>query len=228
MPTTARKIASSAPAPSTRAAASAATTNAEKARALIAMLEAKSGSTPAVAPDRLRDWARDLVETVEKSRKEPSSPPRPAAKAKLFSTAPPRLEAVTKEPPTARPSTSSASAHKAQAAEPEILPRAAPPSSRMRAAPKGRMTLTAPRQQDPVAAASQTPVESAEIAPSEIRKLVQATVDPATMTREHPAIIAMTLVGKPSIEQAGALRSLPGGQVRAVHRALRTLEARVT
>ena len=40
---------------------------------------------------------------------------------------------------------------------------------------------------------------------------------------EHPAIVAITLVGRPALEQAAALRALPRGQARAVHRALRML-----
>ena len=41
---------------------------------------------------------------------------------------------------------------------------------------------------------------------------------------EHPAIVALTLQARPPLEQAVALRALPRGQARAVHRALRMLE----
>jgi hypothetical protein len=54
-----------------------------------------------------------------------------------------------------------------------------------------------------------------------IRALVaQGLAVPET---EHPAIVALSLDGKPPLAQADALRALPRGQARSVHRALRML-----
>ncbi|WP_179380984.1 hypothetical protein [Jannaschia marina] len=183
--------------PDRKPAAALPVTNAEKARALIAMLEPGEKQAAAHSPEQLRAWARDLIRTVEGSGRGAGtvSPPSPKPKRHaLFSKAAPTLTA----PPAAAPT------------RPEpVRPRAA-----------ARMTLAAPVQHEPVAAAA----PDVRLPPADVRRIVEATVEPATLAREHPAVIAMTLIGKPTIEQAAALRRLPGGQVRAVHRALRQFE----
>ena len=195
-------------------------TNADKARALIAMLE-NGGDGASVPSERLRDWARDLVNTVER-RPGQTQPPRtasPAAReaaapARLFSTAPPVL---TEGPPVAVPQSAPA-AH-----APDAVPACEPVS---RTATAGRLTLTAPMPHaEKPAARSAVPSVPPVHAPADIRRLVDATVDPGSVAGEHPAVIAMTLAGKPPLEQAGALRRLPTGQIRAVHRALRQIES---
>lgn len=185
----------------TRGAADPAT-NADKARALIAMLEQGRDAPTDVPPDRLRDWARDLIRTVEGSAPA-AAPSQPAAqrRRRLFSADAPKLA------PTS----------------PAAPPRAAPPAPQ--SAPTGRLTLTAPMPHSPEGPAkAASPALHSTFSTAEVRKVVDATLDPATLGREHPAIIAMTLLGKPTLEQASALRSLAGGQVRAVHKALRQLE----
>ena len=175
-------------------------TNADKARALIAMLEGGAGKAKGdISEARLRDWARDLVETVEKSATPaPSRDPAP----------------MTAPPPRADP--------------PRLFTRAAPVLTAEPAAPRppaARLTLGAPMPHVPATPASRPVARPAILSRDDVTKLVAATVDPASLSREHPAIVAMTLAGKPSLEQAAALRALPGGQMRAVHRALRQLEA---
>lgn len=177
--------------PDTMIPTAAPVTNADKARALIAMLEKKEGAAD-VPPERLRDWARDLIRTVERETAKPAE--APVVRRRLFTKAPPKLT----PPPVAR-------------ATAENTP--------------SRLTLTAPMPHTPATPARSTPsIGQGVHAPEDVRKILDATLDPAALSREHPAIIAMTLLGKPSLEQASALRTLPGGQVRAVHKALRQLE----
>ena len=184
-------------------------TNAEKARALIAMLEQGQDAPQGVPPERLRDWASDLIRTVEAGqagagRVKVPEPPAPAPtlrRRSLFKTAAPTLTATPTTPPATPPVRATA--------------------------PVGRLNLTAPMLHDPHGAQipdATAPKIQAMFNPVNVRKVIDATIDPATIAREHPAVIAMTLMGKPSIEQAASLRSLPGGQVRAVHKALRQLE----
>lgn len=171
-------------------------TNAEKARALIAMLEPGNAAPAGVPPERLRDWASDLIRTVEGGKGPAADVPAPRRR-RLFTKAPPKL---TPEP----------------AAEPARVRVESQPS---------RLTLTAPMPHTPAGpTASAHPSSPSAYSAEDVRKIIDATIDPATLAREHPAIIAMTLLGKPSMEQAGALRNLPGGQVRAVHKALRQME----
>lgn len=178
-------------------------TNADKARALIAMLERGSEAPAGVPPDRLRDWARDLIQTVEGGAPaEPPAPPPTVRRRRLFAADAPKLAPAPAAPAPPPPASASA----------------AP-------APTGRLTLTAPMPHSPEAPAQATrPAVPSTFSTVEVRKVVDSTIDPASLGREHPAIIAMTLLGKPTLEQARALRSLAGGQVRAVHRALRQLE----
>ncbi|CTQ49082.1 hypothetical protein [Jannaschia donghaensis] len=170
-------------------------TNAEKARALIAMLEPGQAAPEGVSPERLRDWANDLIRTVEGEA--PKAPP--PRRRRLFTKAPPTLSTPVSPQPTGGTPTS----------------------------PASRLNLTAPMPHRPQAqAGSGVSTDPSVFAAADVTRIVDATLDRATLAREHPAIIAMTLLGKPSMDQASALRSLPGGQVRAVHRALRQLEAR--
>ncbi|SFJ42020.1 hypothetical protein [Jannaschia pohangensis] len=177
--------------------------NAEKARALIALLEAREqGAAGTQAPpEHLRDWARDLIRTVEARRADPKTEPAQAptkAPVRLFSTAAPRLTDPVAPPPQAKPISEPA----------HDVPR----------------ELAAAVAQPPTPSGRTATMASPTLAPAEVRKLIDGAFDPAMMAREHPAIIAMTLVGKPSMEQAAALRSLPSGQVRAVHKALRQMQ----
>ncbi len=182
--------------------------NAEKARALIGMLEQGGTASASVPPERLRDWAADLIRTVEGARAAapatsapaigPARPGQPApgpARRSLFTNAPPRLAPATPVP-------------------------AAPPP---RPAQTGRLTLTAPMPHRAVVDTVPA-VETGVLTPAQVRRIVFETIEAGTLGREHPAIVALTLMGKPTLEQAAALRRLPGGQVRAVHRMLRQLE----
>jgi hypothetical protein len=198
MPNTAGKPA----VPLTRAAAASPASNAEKAHALIAMLGTGGTNATSIAPERLRDWARDLVETVEGRAGMAQTPaPSPAAPktTRVFTKPAPRLR-LDPVAPTA------------DASEPVRRPTVGP-----------RLTLTAPEPYRPDRRA-ETPLQSTMLAPDSVHRLIAETFDTASMAREHPAVIAMSLMGKPSLEQASDLRALPGGQVRAVHRALRQLE----
>jgi flagellar motor switch protein FliG len=55
---------------------------------------------------------------------------------------------------------------------------------------------------------------------------VRVTVPEEALADEHPAIAALMLSGRPPLEQAGILRRLPAGGIRATHRYLRHLERR--
>ncbi|SDY45067.1 hypothetical protein SAMN05444004_101472 [Jannaschia faecimaris] len=168
-------------------------TNAQKARALIAMLEKGHDGSADVPAERLRDWANDLIRTVEAERPKPSV--APAQRRRLFTKAPPKLTVAA---PSTRP-----------------VPEGQP----------SRLTLTAPTPHRSAPTMKPAPsLTPAIFTQGDVRKVIATTIDPVTLAREHPAVIAMTLLGKPSMDQASALRSLPGGQVRAVHRALRQLE----
>lgn len=188
------------------------TSNVQKARALITMLETGGGA--GVPADRLRDWARDLVETVERrpaapDATDPKEQPRPA---RLFSNPAPVL---TKPgaPLAPKPMQN-------QVPTPHALPSSAARPDRPR-----RMTLTAPMPHSEASLARPAmPNVPAIHAMADVRKLVDGTADPGTLEREHPAVIALTLAGKPPLEQAACLRRLPGKQARAVHRALRQIE----
>lgn len=231
------------PAPPRKATptAPAETTNAGKARALLAMLEQGSDASAAgIEPERLRAWARDLVETVERRRaaseSEGATPAALEPKARLFKTPAPKMMPASggaAVPDTAeRPSGPQIGAATAEV-RPQNLPVQPVSAARLAAAAAFRLPEAAPTP----AALSDLPVQhvtegvrpSTEVAPAmltrmEVRRLIDATTDPETLAREHPAIIAMTLVGRSTLEQAAALRRLPGGQVRAVHRALRLME----
>ena len=205
------------PAPPRRAgpATTPASANAEKARALMAVLEqGGDGSAAGVAPDRLRDWARDLVETVERRRPATDAAAGPASAA--AASGPSRPVDVGTAPPARVFSTAAPVLNESRAETP-------PPPTRPAAAARFRLSAPSPLAPPPAAAsATSTPVAARPAA--EVRALIAGTVDPSTLGDEHPAVIAMTLVGRPTLEQAATLRRLPGGQVRAVHRALRRLE----
>ncbi|WP_299843484.1 hypothetical protein [uncultured Jannaschia sp.] len=221
-----------------------AVTNPEKARALLALLEA--GDTSKVPPERLRDWASDLVRTVERQKAD--------AKAQKAEAPAPRPRAAETAPPRAPVAAAPAAVAPAKAApEPKREPgqprrsrlfRSSAPTLAQGTAPQSatpaipaapvRPAPTAPASQAPhlprpmTAVGRQSQPQAVQVRPmptrAQVRAMVNAAVNPATLPDEHPAVIALTLTGKPSIEQAKALRSLPGGKVRAVHRALRQLE----
>ena len=189
---------------------------ADKARALLSILEPGKGAPSDVPPDRLRDWANELIRTVEGEKAAAAAAPAPAAPVKpvrraLFTKAPPTLSRPPERTPPAVP------------AAPAPRRAAATPAT---SAPASRASLSAPLPHE----TEDRPADTASITPplfaaADVARIVEATLDSATLGREHPAIVAMTLLGKPTIEQAAALRTLPGGQVRAVHRALRQMEA---
>lgn len=219
--------------------------NPEKARALLALLEA--GDTSKVPPDRLRDWASDLVRTVERQKAgtkartaDTKAPTAALPKARPVGgyTAPPPMPAapaVAAAPAGTAPETQQAPSQPKRAR----LFRSPAPTLRTPAAPRAAMPKApvAPAR-TASAPASHLPREIEQAAPrvrptpgplrgmltrAEVRAVI-ATVDSAVLPGEHPAVIAMTLTGKPSLEQARTLRSLPCGKVRAVHSALRQLE----
>lgn len=249
------------------------TSNADKARALIALLESGGGAgAEGIPAARLRDWARDLVETVERAappaparKPEPRSEPEPQSESqsesqpeprsevkpeprltasrgappRLFTKAPPVL--VDRAPPAA-PVTPAATAS-APPAPSYVAPPVAPPPvaaspvaapvaaySEAARASAPRMTLGAPVPHMPPQPQTGGAARPAILSRHEVDRLVASIVDPAgdpaSLGREHPAIVALTLLGKPTLKQAAVLRALPGGQMRAVHRALRQLEAR--
>lgn len=189
--------------------------NAEKARALMAMIEqGGDGSAAGVAPERLRDWARDLVETVERRQREGRLPPgssKPAARTAAAATA----DAAVGPARPARLFTTAA---------PVLIDAPAPAPQHVAARPWAAVTQPGYDAPMPYAPPHAAAPPSAMRARAELRSLIEATVDPENLAREHPAVIAMTLAGRPTLEQAAALRRLPGGQTRAVRRALRQLE----
>ncbi len=181
--------------------------NAEKARALMTLLEPGGTGRATVSPERLRDWARDLVDTIERKQvpavARSVTPGRTPAHASgvrtLFRSAPPTLL------PTA-PAVGMASMRRDVS-----VPPAANGGARE------------PHDGAPSPAASRTAtIGHARI---EVRRIIAAAVDPEAIDGEHPAVIAMTLQGRPSREQATTLGRLPGRQARAVHAALRRMEA---
>ena len=197
---------------------------ADKARALLSILEPGKGAPSDVPPDRLRDWANELIRTVEGEKAAAAAAPAPAAPVKpvrraLFTKAPPTLS----RPPERTPPAAPAPRRAAAAPAPAPVRAAATPAT---SAPASRASLSAPLPHE----TEERPADTASITPplfaaADVARIVEATLDTAMLGREHPAIVAMTLLGKPTIEQAAALRTLPGGQVRAVHRALRQMEA---
>ncbi len=211
-------------------------TNADKARALMALLDGDGGA--GIPPARLQDWARDLVETIERSGPPVADPkeriaipairPRRMAKPRLFAGAAPVL--VERAPPLML-----------QPAQ-RVAPPAPKPPVTVPVAPRPVVVphASAAPLHPGIAGAAVTPASTglppsrlappAILARASVARLIAATVDPlgdpALLAREHTVVIAMTLLGKSTLQQASALRMLPGGQMRAVHRALRRLEAR--
>ncbi|UWQ18446.1 hypothetical protein [Jannaschia sp. M317] len=200
-------------------------TPAEKAQALLALLGEEAGAigvrgTPPGAPisdDHLRRMARDLISQVEArppktTPAEAATDPGPGPKRTLFRN----------PAPLAQPMPETASAPRAaRAPAPEDSPAMPARADLTPPRPERQARLSVPRPFAP-------PAEVARPAPvlpmSEVRRLIAEGVDAEAPGREHPAVVALTLDGLPPLEQAAALRRLPRGQVRAVHRALRLLE----
>ena len=200
----------------------------DRAQALLALLgeDARKiglGGTTAgsaeIPQDRLRLLARDLIAQVEGQRAaQPGSkaPAPPVARAEPS----PIDEGIGRRQLFSSPSPLSR-----RAAQPEAdrASPAAPP-----AAPEPRIQAVVARPETmPTPMAQPRPAAPAArmLSADEVRRLVHEGYDPALSGAEHPAIVALTLEGKPPLQQAAALRELPRGQVRAVHRALRLLEA---
>ncbi|CUH40668.1 hypothetical protein JSE7799_03403 [Jannaschia seosinensis] len=268
-------------------------TNAEKARALIALLGDSSDGTRAsdIPPERLRAWARDLVQAVESRR--------PAATERVRAALEPLLltPQMTGAKPEDEEASSVAPADKATQEVPRLFSRPAPalssdpetrnvlcealeivnPRHRPRpeivllpekdaastAAPRGDTDKGQARSaaagaaggtaevrakgephnrpenaagsarlhpdaaHDPAPASKPAPARSPRrLTPAQARTraLIRANVDQDHMMREHPAVIAVALLGRSSMDQAQALRTMQGRQVRAVHRILRDLD----
>ncbi|MCK0168243.1 hypothetical protein MWU52_11820 [Jannaschia sp. S6380] len=168
------------------------TGTARKARALLSMIEGR-GDVPAdVPPERLRDWARDLVETIERGRADASPQARPAKPApRLFTHGAPTL----------------------------TMPETGSSGAEVRVPDK-----PAAASQAPTSGAGRTDVAKFVLPRVEVGEIIETRLDRDHLRGEHPAIIARTLIGRRSLDQAALLRTLPGPQMRAVHRALRQLE----
>lgn len=197
-------------------------TPADKAQALLALLgddarkmglggAAQSASGAEFSQDHLRRMARELIAQVEGQGSTPkpkAAPPpevvRPAAPASEESE---RRHVFSRAAPLAP--------------VPAIRPQArteAPPATMPGARPQ--IVSAMPTPMAPARVVRPIPIHSAQ----EVRRLVRDGYDHSAPGREHAAIVALTLEGKPPLEQAAALRQLPRGQIRGVHRALRLLE----
>ncbi|MGB3407631.1 MAG: hypothetical protein WBA67_09060 [Jannaschia sp.] len=208
----------------------AAASPADKAQALLALLgdDARgmglaTKATPGadIPPEHLRRMARDLIAQVEAQSRKPqrkSAPPDSATarrdshiaddpeRRQVFSRAAPL--ALQADPPVAMPPPVASTAPVASQAPQSLAKTAASP------VPTPLSYIEPPSPPVMLTAA-------------EVRRLVAEGFDPATPGREHPAIVALTLQGRAPLQQAAALRLLPRGQVRGVHRALRLLETSV-
>jgi len=193
------------------------TSSKEAARALLSMLGEGASGGEAVPDAQMRLLARDLLAQVE-GRPPPEKPPgpeperAPERRRKLFSRAKPLAP-----PPEAE----------APQPEPVAAPSVAPPSEPGRAQVDPRQAL-APSELPtsfaaPVRRTRRTPPVSI-LSAGQVRKLAMQGIELGET--EHPAVIALALRGRPPLEQAVALRALPRGQARAVHRALRMMEGR--
>lgn len=195
-----------------------------RAQALLAMLGdsakgmgldggAQGGSIP---PEQLRQMARDLVAQVESregsGRSKPSVPARPAPASATASV----TDTASSPDPAPRRSLFSKPAP-LTTSDPDPVAEVAISQAQVRHA---RFSMPAPIQP---AARPQT--ASILLPKDDLRRLVTEGLDPSHPGREHPAIVALTLEGLPPLEQAAALRRLPRGQARGVHRALRLREA---
>lgn len=183
---------------------------------------------PALRRPKVRKVAAKRV-AAEPAPKAKADPSRRARPANLFTAAAPRMAdwkvpvtlPVQRIPQQAymRPAlllTDPVKVPPSDAATPE--PAAAPetpPEAEAAPQPEARRPLPPPLPEPPF-------VKPANW--DEVRSMIGRTVDPVAMAREHPAVIAMTLVGRPTLDQAAAFRGLPAGQVRAVHRVLRQME----
>ncbi|WGH80162.1 hypothetical protein [Jannaschia ovalis] len=210
----------------------------DAARALLEMLE--SGQS-APAPVHLRDLAAQLVAEVEARRADSGTPARdepgdvaraparhsPEGRAPRAADDPRAAGRLTLRPPRAPDPMPAADAPGAPAPESadsrRLFSKAAPMALPAAASPRSRLTLSLPRPL--VAEDRSTPALAPGHSPEDVRKIVAAARDPQGLGREHPAIIAIGLEDRSPRDQAAALRKLGGGQVRAVHRALRQLAA---
>ena len=262
------------------------TTNAEKAHALMSLLESPSRGegTSNVAPERLRAWARDLVEEVERrkdtriredyeikrslvlasemggsktDREDLSSYDELAEGSevpKLFSRPAPRLsdhpetrnllcEALEIVNPKKRPKPKIVLLPETEGQEGDLLFRGASrdrenhlqetgnvkavkqpmfASSKANDVDFGRERHGAAREgRSNTTHSLLRPLTEAQ---TKARDLISAGIDPNQMGQEHPAVIAVALLGQSSRDQARTLRTMPGRQVRAVNRLLREIE----
>ncbi|MFO6464898.1 hypothetical protein ACK8OR_10935 [Jannaschia sp. KMU-145] len=199
------------PNPKTACPSPAETTDADKARALLAMLD--SPDRTARPPAHLRDFARALVASVEGARagRHPVVAPGPGARLR-----------VSRKPGAERAAVAPSRTRLFQ----NILPLTLSPEPRVDCGPvaRPRLNLSAPMP-IPDRAMADPSIPSPLLGRSAVRRLIETTTDPSGFAREHPAVIASAMAGRPPLEQAAKLRQLSGGRIRAVHRALREIEA---
>ncbi|PWJ17405.1 hypothetical protein [Jannaschia seohaensis] len=222
----------------------------DAARALLSMLETGAGAPASgtVPEAQMRRLARDLISQVERR-----PPPGPAetptsapARRTLFSRIAPLAASMKASDARADPApapdprpdreptaVSAPEPPRVEAPPPERRAPLAPASERRVAAPPVERAgwaypaTTAPSPQGlPSRLVVSTRSRRQAVAPvtlplEQVRKLALQGI--AMGEAEHPAIIALTLQGQAPLEQAAALRALPRGQARAVHRALRML-----
>ena len=177
------------------------------ARALLAMLgEGQGGAQP--APDaEMRRMARDLLAQADAEAGQAG----PAAAAR-GPQVPPLRRVFSRAAPLAGPAAPVARD------EPEPargMPAAAHPGPAADADPVLPTALAA--------TAAVRPHRSPVLVPARVRAILEAAGRPRQ--GEHPIIVALGLEGRTPLAQAEALRAMPRGQARVVHRALRQLQA---
>ncbi|GIT91642.1 hypothetical protein JANAI62_20990 [Jannaschia pagri] len=211
----------------------------DRAQALLALLgedgsiDTQGGAAP-MPPERLRELARDLIAQVE-ARSGGSEPSGDEVRAAPPGAAPnPEPQEEDGTSPAHPLGTHRVFRSDAPLAFSEVLEQTAPPPD-----PQPVETPTQPAVEptdDHVSlpeVLSPTPQPQADqLAPSspllsqdDVMRLVDGGIDRQAVSQEHSHIIALSLRNLPPLDQAAALRALPRGMVRAVHRAMRLIEA---
>ncbi|MEM9796296.1 MAG: hypothetical protein AAF919_07390 [Pseudomonadota bacterium] len=226
------------------------------ARDLIAQVERRKTTAPAV-PDPQHPTRSASVTTPSKPKNRPphrsDAPPAPTPPQGLVRAPRPVDAADALDIPTEAPETAEAEGpplvlsdeqmilptftSTARTADQPASPQARPSLFSKRApltlsVPRGeaaapRLTLSTPSGFTPDRLPADV-VASPALDKSRLKALVARTVKPHRLGAEHPAIVALTLDGLAPLDQATALRKLPHGQRRRIHRALRQIEAAPT
>ncbi|TFL18447.1 hypothetical protein [Jannaschia formosa] len=214
----------------------------EAARALLSMLGEGGPAGGRVPEEQMRLLARDLIAQVEgraPARMPPATPsvpqPMPERRRKLFSRSAPLVaeaEAPATPPPPAGPSMPPDDLRVATDRAGWIPPERSqsPETSAVRSRGAQMRAEQAPAPSDLPTSFAIPDRRTRRTAPpailplGQVRKLALQGIELGET--EHPAILALTLRGRPPLDQAVALRALPRGQARAVHRMLRMMEAR--